>query len=940
VDAVVGRQSELGQVHDVLVAARDGGQGAIVVLTGPAGIGKTALVDSMAGDAGALGLPTVVTAAAQLDRGRPFGPLLDAFGSGLGAPEPPDEERLRHSPFETTPAARTRLADAITDAVEDRVQAGPLLVILDDAHWADTETLSTLSRLHRLATTNALVLVVAMRRTTRADVTSYRMAASQAGAITIDLEALPTADVVDLATRLAGDPPDASLVSLLERTAGNPLLVVELVSALRRGDRLVVRDGHAGLDAGPPVELDRLIDRHIGDLDDDVGQMLRVAAVIGPTFEVDELAAVLRRAPAELLPMLDAAMTAELLVDDDERVRFRHELLREAAESALGPSARRALHRDIAQTLEARHAPALRVAAHYALGASPGDASAIASLLASADDVVGRSPAAAVSLLERALELLEPFDSRRDEVAVRLVEARFWAGQIDAAVDDGERLVARKLPATVEAELRSTLARTYVLLGRPADAVEQSARMQQVDDRADDRAWNQALTGLFRLFALDIDGALDDLRAAHAEAGADDEASALALAGQSWIENIRGYHDRAVELADEAVRLADRSDGGGAHRAIPHLFRGLALESASHPVEALETLRRGQLISEQLGTTWATPFYHYALALPHWNAAAWDELIAETTAGLRYAADNRIGLIASWACGVTAGAHLHGAELDEAERRLDEGDGYIARGGVQYGIEYLTWGRAVLLEARGDRAEGMELLRAGCEVSVALEANAAHILLAPDLVRMAVLAGDLELAGWATSGIDRGRMDADRLNVDAIASRCRALVDSDLDLLREAHRIHEQCQRPVDVAYDLEATMIAAARSGSMSDARDALDACVEWSRPRGMVLVAGRALGTATDLGVVPRSRSRAARRPRPVSGWDALTRTERRVAALVAVGRSNPEIADELVVSRRTVESHLYRIFTKLGVKNRTEVAVAVLPHVDGPATAVAPA
>ena len=149
---------------------------------------------------------------------------------------------------------------------------------------------------------------------------------------------------------------------------------------------------------------------------------------------------------------------------------------------------------------------------------------------------------------------------------------------------------------------------------------------------------------------------------------------------------------------------ADRSPNAEAHRLVPHLFRGLALESAGFTAEAQATLAHGQQLAEHLGTSWATPFYHYALALTPWNAGRWDDVQAETEAGLRYAREHDIGLVASWACALGATALLFRGDLAGAEALLDEGDARLAAGGVQYGIDWLLRGRALLLEAKGDSA--------------------------------------------------------------------------------------------------------------------------------------------------------------------------------------------------------------------------------------------
>jgi DNA-binding NarL/FixJ family response regulator len=389
-----------------------------------------------------------------------------------------------------------------------------------------------------------------------------------------------------------------------------------------------------------------------------------------------------------------------------------------------------------------------------------------------------------------------------------------------------------------------------------------------------------------------------------------------------WIDNVRGFHERAAESAAHAVRAADASPNFEAHRQIPTLFHGLALESATRSTEAQATLVHGQALADRLATTWATPFYHYALALPHWNAGRWDDVLAECEAGLRYASAHDVSLASGWACAVSGSAHLHRNELDKAEALIADGEARLATAGVQYGIDWLLWARGLLTEVKGDAVAALGMLSSGWDVAQGLQAAAALVLVGPDLVRLALDFDDRDRARSATEALEQAEPDADRRNVDAHALRCRGLVDGDLEALEAARAMHEQCKRPVEVVLDQEALVVTALRRGLMDRGAallaEALDACDQL----GMRMVAERTLRAATRLGLTRAPR----RRTRQVTGWGALTDTEQRVARLVAAGRSNPQVAHELVMSRRTVESHLYRIFFKLGVANRTELAGVV--------------
>ena len=247
----------------------------------------------------------------------------------------------------------------------------------------------------------------------------------------------------------------------------------------------------------------------------------------------------------------------------------------------------------------------------------------------------------------------------------------------------------------------------------------------------------------------------------------------------------------------------------------------------------------------------------------------------------------------------------------------------MATGGLQFGADWMVRAHALLMEADGDQAGALELLRFGWEVAEGLQAAAALVVIAPDLVRIALDLGELGVASAAADGLDRGEVDESRLNIDAHARRCRGLVDLDLDAIADARRLHEECFRPVEVVQDDEALVLTLLRLGRVDDASIALTECVARCQQLDMPLVAERLRRSAARLGLA-RPRRRVVR---GTTGWDALTETERLVAGLVAAGRTNPQVAAELLISRRTVESHLYRIYFKLGVTNRTELAVVAM-------------
>ena len=156
---------------------------------------------------------------------------------------------------------------------------------------------------------------------------------------------------------------------------------------------------------GVTTEIREVILVRMADLGPESAHLLQVGAALGRSFSVSDVASMLGRPVAALLPLISTVVSAGLLEEDGHELRFRHDLVREAIESTIGRPALAALHLDIARTLAASGATAVRVAAHYALGAQPGDRTAVEWLRTAAAQIVSRAPTSAAELLERALEL-------------------------------------------------------------------------------------------------------------------------------------------------------------------------------------------------------------------------------------------------------------------------------------------------------------------------------------------------------------------------------------------------------------------------------------------------------------------------------------------------------------------------------------------------------
>jgi predicted ATPase len=255
------------------------------------------------------------------------------------------------------------MAEQMLALVTEQCAARPTAVVIDDLQWADPASVSLWGRLARLAEQMPLLLVATTRPVPkRADLVTLRRVVD--GEARIQLAALTDAAVADLVAKLAGGKPDDDLMRLADGAAGNPLYLTELVGALARGDRLIVTAaGTVELSGGPaPASLSAAIADRLGFVTGPVRDMLRATALLGVDFTVSDLATVLDRGVAELIPAVDEACMAGVLTECGNRLSFRHPLIHEALYHETTAPMRSAWHRHAAQALTEAGVPADRVA--------------------------------------------------------------------------------------------------------------------------------------------------------------------------------------------------------------------------------------------------------------------------------------------------------------------------------------------------------------------------------------------------------------------------------------------------------------------------------------------------------------------------------------------------------------------------------------------------
>jgi predicted ATPase len=332
-----GRENEQRRVLDLLQrVARGGG---VVLAEGEPGIGKTALMRRAVDEAATLGFSLVAGAADQVGRPIPLFALRAALGEPFARFAADDVEHdERGAPAWWIGRMRAHL--------EERAAAHPVLVCLDDVQWTCTATLAGLRTLSRALERRPVAWVLARSRGGEPDAEDLFDVLERDGAVRLNLAPLTDDEVAALLRDAFGAPPEPRLMALAAEAAGNPSLLVELIGGLRDDDAVRCAEGRAGLTSSRlPQRVHRVARTRLDGLSKPAQHLLMTAAVLGPSFRLEDAAAMIGESPAALLSVIEETMAAGITTAVENVFRFRHQLLRRAVHDMIPRAVRAALHR-------------------------------------------------------------------------------------------------------------------------------------------------------------------------------------------------------------------------------------------------------------------------------------------------------------------------------------------------------------------------------------------------------------------------------------------------------------------------------------------------------------------------------------------------------------------------------------------------------------------
>ena len=694
VPVIRGRAAEtaiLGQTLDQV----ESGRRAVALIDGEPGIGKTRLLDAALEDARRRGMQVAAGRAEELERTRPFGVLADTFGCSRSSPDPRRAalgELLAagtdgaRDPITVTsdPGLRFRVVDALADLAEELALQGPLLIGVDDLQWADPSSLLTLSALARRVEYLPVGLIACYRPTPRPPELD-RLAAwlASAGGRQLSLGGLTEQAVTDLVTDTVTIMPGRGLLAGISGAAGNPLFVTEMLAALAQEGLIDTSGGRAEVaQVILPPTLRLTILRRLSFLPDDTLHALRAASILGSSFTITDLSVTMARPALELFQVLAEAIIARVLEDDGARLRFRHDLIRDAIYEDLPTTIRRGLHHEAGQRLAQAGAPSPQVAEQFARGAGPGDTEAISWLARAAREAAARSPDVAADLMGRAVGLMSSADPGRDRLLAERAGSLMLAGRVPDALTACRQLLDRHHDPGVDGAVRISLGHALLAQGQVRDALQQLERAGQSPALSNvERGAAQAWAGFARISLGDLDGAAalaEQARSVAATAG-DHQTISIVMSTEARILESRGHLREALEIAEEAVRLADASPGRLGHRFPVCVTRGRILIELDRPQEARSALGAGLRTCEELGVRWALATHQVYLAYGRFMAGEWDDAIAELEASLKVAEE--IGEIYSlvYAHGLLSRISLHRNDLSRAREAAAAADRNLRR---------------------------------------------------------------------------------------------------------------------------------------------------------------------------------------------------------------------------------------------------------------------
>lgn len=897
--------------------------GGVLLIEGGAGIGKTSLLAAACQRASDLGHEVLRARGSELEAGFAFGVVRQLFERRLAVTQSKERQALLAGPAS---AAEGALAGKPAEGgagdtsfavlhglywlAANLAAARPLLIAVDDAHWADLPSLQCLAYIAPRVEGLRISLLVALRPS-RAVEEPAPLTAIRSEASVVRPQLLSKTAATELVRTGADHPISVELSNALwQASGGNPFYLTELL----RGFESSGMPGENGLEG-----VSRHVTARIQRLDPNALRMAQAVAVLGDDCALRQGAALAGLEFETGVRIASALVQLDVLANDSPP-RFLHPIVRDAVEASLARDERDRAHRKAARLLHSEAAPAGRVAAHLLAVQPSADAWVVARLREAAADAVGSgAPQAAAALLARALAE-PPAATERVALLLELGRAEELAGQ-DSALAHLAEAQELTIDSRRRAEIGLYLARAQADLFHWVEAVDvsESTLAELGDQEPDLQARLEALivaTGLRVPRRVSrVPPALERLAGAQPiPAAAADYLLARGMV-EFWIEG-RPAADVRASLERGFLRTRPPSENWDTRG--PAAWALLFADGYDAAQLVLQSMRAE---IERSGSARGMSTTFFTLGLLNFRMGALPEADAAVRIGLRVLEGLGFAPGLRLASSVLIDIAIEAGQLDEAELALDPLRLTELSEDLSTVIALAARARLRLSQRRPAEAmadfERVRALYSSQTWGLQMHDNgflhsrsgaARALLQIGDRERARELA-DQELSDARAFGAPRAL---------GIALRVAGLthdIGTGRTLLEESVTVLRGSPAHLELAHSLCELGAMLRRSGGAASARGPLSEALDLAARCGARGLATRARDELRATGARPRSEWR--------TGVEALTPSELRVARLAAEGRTNREIAQALYVTLKTVEGHLARVFDKLEIRSRGDLA-----------------
>jgi DNA-binding NarL/FixJ family response regulator len=940
-DGLYERETELAALASALAAARSG-EGRLVVVEGPAGIGKSRLLAEARAMAAARGMMVLTARAIDLERDAPFGAVSDLFARILAGAAATTRDRLLSGQAALAASLFDPAAPAVADSsavtrglywLTANMAAGPsgdgkapgLLIAVDDAQWADHPSLAYLVHLSARIEELPVVLVMAVRSGEQAtDQQAVDWLRDRSGSRLLRPRALSPDAIGQMVRAELPVAEPAFTDACAQVTDGNPFLARELLRALRADAIAPTAGSVSQVRSLVPDSVLRAVLVRLARLGEAAEQLAKAVAVLGNRAPMRQARLLAGLDPVRAEQAADALASANVLAAD-EPLRFTHPLIATSVYADIPAFARARAHRQAADLLTADGAPLDSIAAQLVATRPDGDQRTVAALReAAARALASGDPAAAGHLLTRALAE-PPGRDERGQVLLEVANAEMEQGDMAAGEHIAEAISLASAPGE--------RARALVALGRlhfnrgaheaAAAAMEEALELLDPRDPVLPALLVGYLTatafraGLYPHGTARLEPMIEAARAGQPPQDAGLLAHLvlrLAFAAEP-ASRIKALAERAT-AADPLVDPASLGILNGL------IVQALCCVDELDEAERISGLaiaagrRRGSMLTFSMGS------YHRAIARYHRGELA--SALADLEQSL---VANREGWTAGdpWSGSLLVHLHLERGDLVAARGALAMTN-VASPGSMDMSIVLHARARLALAEGHPDTAL-KDAEAAGQLLSDGFGIDHPGFLPWQRTASLAALAlGDAGLARTrAGELLDRARWSG-TARATGLALRTQAAIsgrehgEQRRDLLAEAADVLAGSPSALERAHALIELGAACRRVGLPSAAQQPLREGLQLADGMGAAPLVRAARHELRALGLRPR---RSA-----VTGPDSLTPTERRVAELAASGLTNRQTAEALFVTVKTVETHMVRVYQKLGISSRGELADIIGP------------